>query len=265
MKKLLEFSKPLFFLFMIGLLVTACSEDQENPINGAELSQTELRTIMETDAVSASVDSILADLYASNNSQSGRNAPECYEVTYSESGFTAVFNNCVLNGTDNANGTVTVVYSTEPGTASFTATYVDFYVGDVKLNGTRTFTIIGDQNQSSISFSVTSDMTAEFANGSVISENGSREFTFTFGDSLETSTYSISGSWELQVDQDEYAVNITTALQGNLSCGYLTTGTMDVNKNGLEVTVDFGDGTCDNIATIIYPNGATEDVTLGDD
>ncbi|MBT8204685.1 MAG: hypothetical protein KJO20_04860, partial [Eudoraea sp.] len=186
MKKLLQFSKPLFLLFTAGLLITSCSEDQENPIDGAELSQTELRTILETDAVSASADSILADLYAANDSQSGRNAPDCYEVTYTETGFTAVFNNCVLNGTDNANGTVTVVYSTEPGTASFTATYVDFYVGDVKLNGTRTFTIIGDPNQNAISFSVTSDMTAEFSDDSVITENGSREFTFTFGDSLET-------------------------------------------------------------------------------
>ncbi len=107
-------------------------------------------------------------------------------------------------------------------------------------------------------------MTAEFADGTVISENGSREVTFTFGDSLETSTYSISGSWELQVNENEYAVTITSPLEGNLSCGYLTSGTMEVNKNGLEVTVDFGDGTCDNIATIIYPNGVSEDVTLGD-
>ncbi len=264
MKKLLQFSKSLIVVFALGLIMTSCSEDQENPVNEAELSQTELRTILETDAVSGSVDSTLADLYASGNSQSGRNAPECYEVSYTESGFTAVFNNCVLNGTDNANGTVTVVYSTEPGTASFTATYVDFYVGDVKLNGSRTFAIIGDPNQNAISFSVTSDMTAEFADGTVISENGSREVTFTFGDSLETSTYSISGSWELQVDQNEYAVTITSPLEGNLSCGYLTSGTMEVNKNGLQVTVDFGDGTCDNIATIMYPNGATEDVTLGD-
>ncbi len=128
MKKFLQFSKPLIFLFAAGLLMTSCSEDQENAVNEVELTQTELRTIMETDAVSGSADSILADLYASGNSQSGRNAPECYEVTYTETGFTAVFNNCVLNGTDNANGTVTVVYSTEPGTAAFTATYVDFYV-----------------------------------------------------------------------------------------------------------------------------------------
>ncbi|MBT8321254.1 MAG: hypothetical protein KJO90_06245, partial [Eudoraea sp.] len=204
------------------------------------------------------------ELYTTGNSPSGRNAPECYEASYTENGFTVVFNNCVLNGTDNANGTVTVVYSTEPGTASFTATYVDFYVGDVKLNGTRSFTIMGDPNQSAISFSVTSDMTAEFSDDSVIIENGSRVFTFAFGDSLETSSYGISGSWELQVNADEYAVNITSTLEGNLSCGYLTTGTMEVNKNGLQVTVDFGDGTCDNIATIIYPNGASEDVTLGE-
>lgn len=244
--------------------MTSCSEDQDDSINDSELTQTELRTILETDAVSASADSVLADLFANNNSQSGKSLVDCYEATYSETGFTVTFNNCVLNGTDNANGTVTVVYGVEPGTASFTATYVDFYVGDVKLNGTRSFTIVGDPSQSSISFAVTSIMTAEFADGSVISENGSREVTFTFGDSLETSTYSISGTWELQVNEDEYSVNINTTLEGNLSCGYITTGTMNVNKNGLQVTVDFGDGTCDNIATIIYPNGASDDVTIGD-
>ena len=264
MKKILQFSKPLIFVLAMGLILTSCSEDQENPMNDPELTQAELRTILETDAVSASADSILADLYANNNSQSGKSLPGCYEAIYSETGFTVTFFNCVLNGTDNANGTVTVVYGLEPGTASFTATYVDFYVGDVLLNGTRSSTIIGDPNQSSISFSVSSTMTAEFSDGSVISENGSREFTFTFGDSLETSMYSISGSWELQVNDDEYSVDINTTLEGNLSCGYITSGTMVVNKNGLQVTVDFGDGTCDNIATIVYPNGASDDVTIGD-
>ncbi|NNE02645.1 MAG: hypothetical protein HKN52_05705 [Eudoraea sp.] len=264
MKKFLQFSKPSIFVFAIGLLMIGCSEDQEDPINESTFTQAELRTILETDDVSASADSILADLYANNNSQSGKSLPDCYEASYTETGFTVTFNNCVLNGTDNANGTVTVVYGLEPGTASFTATYVDFYVGDVKLNGTRSFTIIGDPSLSAISFAVTSSMTAEFSDGSVIIENGSREVTFTFGDNLETSTYSIAGSWELQVNEDEYAVTINTALEGNLSCGYITSGTMDVNKNGLQVTVDFGDGTCDAIVTIIYPNGATEDVTIDD-
>ena len=264
MKNFFQFSNPLILLFTISLFMTSCSEDQENQLNEAQLSQSELRTILEADAISATADSVLAELYAAGSSQSGRNAPECYEVSYTETGFTVVFNNCVLNGTDNANGTVTVVYSAEPGTASFTATYVDFYVGNVKLNGTRSFTILGDPNQSAISFSVTSDMTAEFSDESVIIENGSRVFTFAFGDSLETSSYSISGSWELQVNADEYAVNITSDLEGALSCGYLTSGTMEVNKNGLQVTVDFGDGTCDNIATLIYPNGVSGDVTLGD-
>ena len=108
-------------------------------MNDPELTQAELMTILDADAISGSADSILAELYASNNSQSGKSSPGCYEAIYSETGFTVTFNNCVLNGTDNANGTVTVIYGLEPGTASFTATYEDFYVGDVKLNGTRSF------------------------------------------------------------------------------------------------------------------------------
>jgi hypothetical protein len=264
MKKLRMPMKPFLFIAAIALFLSACSKDQENPMNSAELTQVELRTILETDDVAGSADTILAEIYVNGASLTGKTAVECYETTYTETGYIVTFNNCVLNGTDNANGTITVVYSTEPGTASFTATFVDFYIGDVKLNGTRTYTINGDANQAAVSFTVSSTMTAEFGNGTLITEIGTKEFGLVIGDSLETSTYSISGTWELQVNDDQYAVNITSPLGGNFSCGYITSGEMVVNKNGLEVTVDFGDGTCDTIVTISYPNGATEEVTLED-
>ena len=37
---------------------------------------------------------------------------------------------------------------------------------------------------------------------------------------------------------------------------------MSLNKNGLNVTVDFGDGTCDDLATLTYPDGTMEEISL---
>jgi hypothetical protein len=37
---------------------------------------------------------------------------------------------------------------------------------------------------------------------------------------------------------------------------------MTIDKNGLTIGVNFGDGTCDDIALVTYPNGVEEEITL---
>ena len=105
-------------------------------------------------------------------------------------------------------------------------------------------------------------MSIEMEDGSVISENGTKTFTIAFGDSLEGTMISISGSWNVEADGNVYAVETLEVLQGSAACEHMTTGTMVVSKNGLAVTVDFGNGECDDVATLIYPNGATEEISL---
>ena len=250
------------FLSLTLTFFQSCSEDAKSE-NEQELTQAELKTIMETDDITSVADNALAELFADNGS-GGKSAKtnECYSAEYSETGFVATFNNCVLNGTDNVNGTLTVTYEVGNESASFTATYEDFYVGTIKINGTRSFVINGNTDQNSVSFTVTSDVSVELENGSTISENGTKTFVFTFGASLLESTFSISGNWTVQAEGNTYAVGTVDDLQGNFSCEHLTSGSMVVSKNGLAVTVDFGDGECDDKAVVIYPNGATEEITL---
>ena len=246
------------------VFIQACSEDGK-PNADQELSATELQTILETDDISSVADDALAELYANGmaaKSGSSAKTNECYVAEYTETGYVATFNNCILNGTDNVNGTVTVTYEVGEQSASFTATYVDFYVGTIKINGTRSFVINGSMDASSFSFTVTSDMSVEFEDESVISESGTKTVGFTFGEDLQSSTFSLDGNWTIEADGNTYAVEIVETLEGNLSCEYLTSGSMIVTKNGLDIVVDFGNGECDNKATLIYPNGASEEITL---
>lgn len=262
MKKYSNVIKKITFLILGSAFILGCSTDNEstNMDNGQTLSQAELKTILETDKIAGVADDVLAEIYAGDPS-SAKELP-CHEATYTETGYTATFNNCVLNGTENVNGTLTVVYAAGTQSAEFTATFTDFYVGDIKVNGTRTYSVSAGSDQNTIEFSVVSEMEITFADASMISENGTKTVVFTFGDTLETSTIAISGNWTVETDGDTYEVEVTDALVGTLGCANLVSGSMIVGKNGLAVTVDFGDGTCDALATIIYPNDATEEVNL---
>jgi len=185
-------------------------------------------------------------------------------TAYTETGFTATFNNCVLNGSGNINGTLSVVYESEAQAATFTATFADFYVGDIKINGSRTYNIGAGATENSIEFTVTSDIELILADDSLIEEIGTKTLVFTFGETLESSSIAISGSWTLEMDGTTYVVEVTEDLIGNFGCDDLVSGLLYVGKNGLAVTIDFGDGSCDNLATIIYPDDSTEEITLDD-
>ncbi|RKN81111.1 hypothetical protein [Ulvibacterium marinum] len=263
MNKLMNLSKRYALFYAVALFALGCSNDSDDNNQDFEFTQAEVKTILETDGVSSVADSVISELYMGNSAKSAKNE-ECYSATYNDTGFNVTFNNCVLNGTENVNGTLNIVYANENESASFTATYTDFYVGEIKINGTRSFTLGGNSEGNSISFTVTSDMTLTLADDSVIAENGTQTLGFVFGQSLAESVFTVSGNWTLLLDGNTYKVAVGTTLEGNLGCGYLNKGIMTVDKNGLAVAIDFGDGSCDDKATVTYPDGTTEDISLKD-
>jgi hypothetical protein len=251
----------IVFLSLAVLFVQSCSDDAKS-VTEQELTQAEVKTILITDDISGIADNALAELFAGDGTTTKTaKANDCYVAEYTETGFVATFNNCVLNGTDNVNGTVTATYEMAGETASFAVTFTDFYVGDIKLNGTRDFVVNGDMEGNSFSFTVTSNMTIELADGSIIEETGNKTFTFTFGESLDNITIGLSGTWTIKSDGNTYSIE-SDGVQADAQCGNFTTGTMTISKNGLVVTVDFGDGGCDDKATLIYPDGTTEEITI---
>lgn len=259
MKKLILRILSIAFVTSAVIGFQSCSEDAL-PGEDEELTQAELQTILTTDEISGVADTALAELFTGSTAKtSTAKDGECYSAEYTETGFVATFNNCVLNETENVNGTVTVTYAVGEEESSFTATYQDFYVGTVKINGTRTLTFSTINEESTMVYTVTSDMSVEMEDGSLISENGTKTMSISYGDGL---AFTLSGNWTVEADENTYVVETLEDLQGNASCEYITAGAMTVSKNGLEVTVDFGNGECDNTATVIYPNGATEEITL---
>ncbi|WP_291963491.1 hypothetical protein [Maribacter sp.] len=249
-------------LFLSGVLLIAysCSED-DSTIEEVDFSQAELKAVLETDDITGGIDLALFEL-SSNNSSTGKTLSyECYSAVYTDTGYIATFNNCVLNGTDNVNGTLAVTYNLQGETSSFTASYVDFYVGETKINGTRAFSFNTSSSDNAITFEVTSEMTVEMEDGAIISDSGTKFTTISFN---ETATYSVEGSWTVIFEGNTYNVTVKDPLTSEITCTYVSSGDMDVSKNGLSVNVNFGDGTCDDTATLTYPNGVAEEISLED-
>lgn len=263
MKTFKQYAFNFALLVMLGFTVFSCSNESDDPQipEDAQLSQTEVQTVLDVEDLNSSVDVALAELFNSetNSLKASASKNDCYTAEYTDSGFTATFNNCQLNGTDNINGTVVVTYNESAMGASYSATYTDFYIGTTKVNGTRTFILDVEESEMGISYKVTSDISVELENGEVISETGTKTLALVFEEGEDT-LFHLSGTWTIIEGGDTYV--LSGDIYKQLNCEYWTSGILNLSKNGLAVDLDFGDGSCDNKATIIYPNGATQEIDL---
>ena len=269
MNLILKNSKNLFFFAFTMLFMWSCSED--NPTDDAifdedqKIEASEVNLIMNTDTFSSTVDTYLVSAFQSNQTgKASTQKVDCAITDVTNTGYTVIFDNCTVDGSDEVlNGTLSVVFEQGNEDSAFTATYSNVSVGDVVLNGTRSFVISGDE--ATIVFDVVSDMTLTMADGSVLSEAGAKKLTisFTTTEILDLAV-TIEGDWTVTNNDEVYEVSITTPLRTSFSCENISSGVMTILKDGLVSTVTFGNGDCDAVATITYPDGSTAEFNLTD-
>jgi hypothetical protein len=59
-----------------------------------------------------------------------------------------------------------------------------------------------------------------------------------------------------------YNRTVLEALRRELSCRFIVSGVLQINRNDLSASLDFGDGNCDGFGELTYPDGTTETVPL---
>jgi hypothetical protein len=143
-----------------------------------------------------------------------------------------------------------------------TINLVDYYVNNIKYEGTVTIT-----RNSMYSYTI------DVANGKcsnpnwVLTWESTRTFTQTGGTNTPLDpaddVFEASGSANgVNRDGKAYTVNITKNLVKRQVCSWIESGTVELTPEGLATrTVDFGDGTCDNKATLTI-NGNTFSFTM---
>jgi hypothetical protein len=144
--------------------------------------------------------------------------------------------------------------------ASWDVTFNNFYIDDMQVTGTRHVANVGPASNgmtwninASLTFTNTNDNTTRTWNST-----RTREITQGYGDTIcAHHIYVINGTASKSNSANGHGANITiTNLTRDLSCQYVTAGTLDCvpTDNRPEKVINFGNGNCDDEATVTVNN-----------
>jgi len=148
-----------------------------------------------------------------------------------------------------------------------TATLVDYYINDIHLEGTKTITNNGRNENKNLTFTV------ELAGGKITTPNElviEREFMrireWVAGEVTPNrwdDVYFITGSASgVNFRGESYTRTILTPLEWAASCRFIKSGSVEsVVGDKTPVILDYGEGECDNVATV-SKDGETKTILL---
>jgi hypothetical protein len=146
--------------------------------------------------------------------------------------------------------------------AKITVSYDNYFENGVKVEGQFTFTNLSTNTAAILGIDAQNIKFTD-PNGYTFSFNGNQTYTQVEGHptwwNWLDDVYHVTGSINSTLTNGE-TVNwlIQAPLQKANACSYVSKGTGLLDINGLPVTVDYGDGTCDNKGTLtingqVYP------------
>jgi len=143
-----------------------------------------------------------------------------------------------------------------------THTPIDYYVNDMKIEGTKTVTNMGNNSNGQPYFNITVNGTVTMTDGDVFTYSSTRVRTWVAGSTTLINwlddEYDITGSAQASsTNGNGYTASIVTPLHIKVGCAYITSGTLEITPTNKPVrTINYGTGECDNTFTITV-NGTT--------
>lgn len=277
--------KILSLTFVLSLFLVACDNEessQDNLTPSGTISVESEVSIEETEEVidnivlySESVYGITSKTTESTSKEEGKRGrsgffKDCADITVEETE-TAVTTTIVFSGEcedfdgNVITGTITKVREKTDNSRSKTITLTDVTINGRVVNGTKTYTFVQENNNGNPEMNGSVDITVVTEDGTT-AKAGSRTVEITAGgdtDSWMDDEKTITGSCTYtNAEGTVFSATITTALVKPAKCRYIASGVKEYNKDGEITTIDFGDGTCDNLATKTLPDGTTKEITL---
>lgn len=201
-----------------------------------------------------------------------RNLPECATVTESGESFPKTITIDFGAGCETKNGRTkmgkVIITQTDHMLvvgASRTITFADFSVNEVGVEGERTVVNSGDNADGNLVFSIEGDITATKGSRSR-NRVFSRQREWTVGrETCDRSDdeFMITGNATITTGKHTITREITEPLHITPGvCKYPKSGKLFIDRGRKEGTIDFGDGTCDNVATLTTSKGKVKEIDL---
>jgi hypothetical protein len=152
--------------------------------------------------------------------------------------------------------------------ADRTVSHEDFYVDDVKVEGTVTVTNKGpNSSNQNVVTRVVANRILTFPSGKSISWNASQEMTQLEGGN--TPADKSDDVWSVQdvsngVNRAGKNFSVTTLepLIIKASCRWVVKGIISISIDTKTLSINYGDGACNNAATVTLPDGSTKEINI---
>lgn len=276
--------KNLFLGLALSLFILSCSKDDTE---SAEISQA--KTTAKTDA---KIDNVIDDISDITESQialqggmSGKMSdmpekflPDCATVENSHTDTTwrsaITFDNCQMPNGNILDGKIVIeaVKNTENHSLTIVYAFINFHHNGILVAGTKTVVFtIKSTDTLQIPHPVTNitiNMTLTFPDGKVYHREGHRVRQMIEGFMTpyiwHDDVFSITGNWNTSSEEGTRTSTITNPLIIKMNCHNIVSGVISTVKNDNVITLDFGNGDCDNTA-ILTVNGESTTIVLGKD
>ncbi len=282
-------TKFLFFgtLVALSFFISCNSDEKTNDGTSAAITKDEIITNSKIDASIDDVTNIAEDQFSAQQNITGKPSgpvksflPSCATIT------TVLTNNtwtrtvdfgvegCTLENGNIVKGKMVISFSNDfaASTQTISYTFDGFYHNGKKLQGSKS--IVRTVKTTDLLatahpvFTAAIDMTVTFDDGGVYTRKGSlvKEMVEGFDTwfNWDDNAYLVTGSGTTTFPNgDTFSAEITTPLQFKAACkrSVAVKGIVSITKNGASAVIDYGDGTCDTLATITK-DGATEEIDL---
>lgn len=253
-------------LLATGFLFTSCSKEdsqQDEETVTASLTAEESKQSAEADGVSNDAFNLLEMAYAEIEEAEGRNAslfPDCVSITVStENGVTFVTLDfgfgCQLNNGTIVSGIVNLTYSEiVAGTRTITVTFDNYTHNAKEIAGGGTIYRERNNAQGNPQSTVNLNVDITFQDGTVAAVQGTRVAEWIEGVGSGTwldNVFSITGDRNIEFSTGfVHQAIVVEALRREVTCDHFVSGVIEITRNNGEGSLDFGDGTCDNLAVL---------------
>ncbi len=266
----------LFSCCIASIFMTSCSSNDDSGTVNVNFSAEDSARAAQADIIVENTFNIMENGYdEAEETKSGIISlfPSCTIITVTPNGDggTIVLDfgtSCTLNNGSVVSGKINLEYGgIVAGTRTINYTFEDYtYNGHGVTGGGEIVRDIENDNGNPSS-TVNETITVSFSNTDITATRvGLRVAEWIEGVGSGTWTdnvYSITGNWNTTFSNGfSRSGEVTQPLIRKLSCIYLVSGTLTISQQALAGTLDFGDGTCDNKATLTF-NGQEYTILLG--
>lgn len=155
----------------------------------------------------------------------------------------------------------------EEQTKTITVTYDGYRIDNKLIEGAQSIVREKENQNGNPQSTANFDIMVTWDNGDTASRVGTkvREWVEGVGSgNWGDNVYEITGNWTtVRRNGTIITGEVTTPLRRELSCRFLVSGEIALTKNERSATLNYGDGSCDNMATLTLDDGTVREITLG--